>query len=247
MEDLPLDEYAPLPPSPEREAVNLPARDPLTQIEDGLGEGDDLGVDRAIDPKRQSHPRAKLDGQRLLGNDGLPVLRKLVSRVKFKGKGHEKRDLTKLLSTYQIWGHRLFPKANFDDVIALCRRAGNDREVRTWRQNTVESEMYGNRDAPASPLSPASPSSPSRRMPRHHVDASGAMNDSEASTANQDLSNLFTGEELEAARDMQAEMGSTKENNINGQTMEEKGMHGKSDDDDDDVAAAMEIYNDLGL
>jgi hypothetical protein len=75
---------------------------------------------------------------RLMGEYGLPALMKDAKRFKVRGKGHEvsrrqawtsafpfechtmvrrtdgkAQDLKSLLSTYQIWAHRMFPRGDF--------------------------------------------------------------------------------------------------------------------------------------
>lgn len=261
MEEVPLDDYAPLPTSPERNIPDSPPANPQTQMDSNLGV-DDLGVDTAIDTRRQTQPRPKLDGERLLGDTGLPVLRNFVGRVQFKGKGHEKRDLTKLLSAYQIWGHQLFPKANFEDILAMCRRKGNDREVRSWRQTAVENEMYGKGDKEDLPSYPASPRSPvAEPRPERDSNVPASSEGIKAASEPDNLANLFTSDELEAAQDIQARTGKDSdethlttrhESREDNQHSERDGDghgdgHEDEDEDEDEVAAAMEIYNDLGL
>lgn len=109
----------------------------------GVDEGlDNLGVDESATTGKTRRPRAKMDSARILGDKGLPALQKTMLRFKFKGKGHEKRDLAKLLGTYQLWGHKLYPKANFDDFLILCRRGGRDSAIRMYRKKLIEEEKY---------------------------------------------------------------------------------------------------------
>lgn len=259
MEEVPLDDYAPLPTSPERNIADSPPANPQTQMESNLGV-DDLGVDTAIDTRRQTQPRPKLDSERLLGDAGLPVLRNFVGRVQFKGKGHEKRDLTKLLSAYQIWGHQLFPKANFEDILAMCRRTGNDRDVRSWRQTALENEMYGKGDKEDLPSYPASPRSPvAETRPEKDSNVPASSEGIKVASEPDNLANLFTSDELEAAQDIQARTGKdsdethlttrheSRENNQHSERDGDGHGDGNEDEDEDEVAAAMEIYNDLGL
>lgn len=87
---------------------------------------------------------AKLDDTKLLGPQGIPKLKqKVIPRLKFKGKGHERRDLAKILGAYQIWAHELFPKANFADFIAICKKAGASRSLKVHRRQWVDDERYG--------------------------------------------------------------------------------------------------------
>ncbi|ANB15265.1 Csm3p [Sugiyamaella lignohabitans] len=100
----------------------------------------DLGIAEEVVVKKRK-PAAKLDEHRLLGVNGIPALKaKIVPRMKFKGKGHAKRDLTKILSAYQIWAHGLFPKANFMDFVQLAKRAGSTPVMRVYRRQWIEVE-----------------------------------------------------------------------------------------------------------
>ncbi|BEJ12976.1 hypothetical protein CspHIS471_0301500 [Cutaneotrichosporon sp. HIS471] len=72
---------------------------------------------------KPSRVRAKVDADRLLGSRGLPALMSATRRFKVKGKGHEVRlgiavliktsDLSRLMDTYQIWAHGMFPRGEF--------------------------------------------------------------------------------------------------------------------------------------
>lgn len=103
----------------------------------------DLGVDDEVVVKTR-RKYAKLDESKFLEFEGIPKLRKhIVPRLRLKGKGHERRDLTKLLGTYQLWAHNLFPKANFDDFIYLAKRAGSTRSMRAYRRQWIEEDKNG--------------------------------------------------------------------------------------------------------
>ncbi|BEI86487.1 hypothetical protein CcaverHIS002_0607740 [Cutaneotrichosporon cavernicola] len=93
-----------------------------------------LGGSTEEAPKR-SRVRAKVDADRLLGSRGLPALMSATRRFKVKGKGHEVRrgiaeltktsDLSRLMDTYQIWAHGMFPRGEFAFTIErtekVCR------------------------------------------------------------------------------------------------------------------------------
>jgi hypothetical protein len=103
---------------------------------------DSLGVEEVVVKPRKKI--AKLDDDKLLGPLGIPRLKqKIIPRFKFKGKGHEKRDLAKILSAYQIWAHELFPRANFADFISICKKAGDSRVLKVHRRQWVDDERYG--------------------------------------------------------------------------------------------------------
>ncbi|KAM5339333.1 TIMELESS-interacting protein isoform 1-T4 [Glossophaga mutica] len=112
----------PAPASPERE--------------DGEGaEPDDesgRGAPIPVPPKRTVQRNIpKLDAQRLTSERGLPALRHVFDKAKFKGKGHEAEDLKTLIRHMEHWAHRLFPKLQFEDFIDRVEYLGNKKEVQT--------------------------------------------------------------------------------------------------------------------
>ncbi|XP_013374434.1 PREDICTED: TIMELESS-interacting protein isoform X2 [Chinchilla lanigera] len=85
-----------------------------------------------VPPKRtvkRNNPR--LDAQRLISERGLPALRHVFDKIKFKGKGHEAEDLKTLIRHMEHWAHRLFPKLQFEDFIDRVEYLGNKKEVQT--------------------------------------------------------------------------------------------------------------------
>lgn len=54
---------------------------------------------------------------------------KLFENVKFKGKGHEASDLNKMMGVLEHWGHRLFPRMPFDELIERVERLGQKKAV----------------------------------------------------------------------------------------------------------------------
>lgn len=100
----------------------------------------DLGVDEEV-VVRTRRTIAKLDETKFLGPQGISKLKgSVIPHIKFKGKGHERRDLTKLLGAYQLWAHRLFPKANFEDFIQMAKKAGSSRTMRMYRRQWIDEE-----------------------------------------------------------------------------------------------------------
>ncbi|XP_033045560.1 TIMELESS-interacting protein isoform X2 [Trachypithecus francoisi] len=73
----------------------------------------------------------KLDAQRLISERGLPALRHVFDKAKFKGKGHEAEDLKMLIRHMEHWAHRLFPKLQFEDFIDRVEYLGSKKEVQT--------------------------------------------------------------------------------------------------------------------
>ncbi|KAK7809019.1 hypothetical protein U0070_001276, partial [Myodes glareolus] len=62
---------------------------------------------------------------------GLPALRHMFDKTKFRGKGHEAEDLKTLIRHMEHWAHRLFPKLQFEDFIDRVENLGNKKEVQT--------------------------------------------------------------------------------------------------------------------
>ncbi|KZS99205.1 Swi3-domain-containing protein [Sistotremastrum niveocremeum HHB9708] len=68
----------------------------------------------------------KLDEDRLLERNGFPALINEAKKFQVTGKGHEREDLDRLLYMYQLWGHKMFPKMQFRDMVErvekICRK-----------------------------------------------------------------------------------------------------------------------------
>ncbi|XP_032720539.1 TIMELESS-interacting protein [Lontra canadensis] len=106
------------------------------QREDGDGTEPDeesgRGVPVPVPPKRTVKRNIpKLDAQRLISERGLPALRHVFDKAKFKGKGHEAEDLKTLIRHMEHWAHRLFPKLQFEDFIDRVEYLGSKKEVQT--------------------------------------------------------------------------------------------------------------------
>lgn len=52
----------------------------------------------------------------------------------------ELKDLSKILQFYQLWAHKLYPKANFSDFIGLARSVGQRKRMRVWRRSWIDDE-----------------------------------------------------------------------------------------------------------
>ncbi|OBS66983.1 hypothetical protein A6R68_04485 [Neotoma lepida] len=74
---------------------------------------------------------AEPDEGLLTSERGLPALRHVFDKTKFKGKGHEAEDLKTLIRHMEHWAHRLFPKLQFEDFIDRVENLGNKKEVQT--------------------------------------------------------------------------------------------------------------------
>lgn len=142
MEPLDLAEYD-IPESTEFQHENaaLPSENPDFSFND-IGVAEEIAMDRAAGGTSTRRSTKYKVGASLAEHKGLPLLLERVKKIKFKGHGHERRDLVKLLNTYRLWGHCFNPKANFDDFLALCRQAGKDPAVRAYRQRLRDEEKY---------------------------------------------------------------------------------------------------------
>ncbi|KAL0601398.1 TIMELESS-interacting protein [Plecturocebus cupreus] len=90
------------------------------------------GAPVPVPPKRTIKRNIpKLDAQRLISERGLPALRHVFDKAKFKGKGHEAEDLKMLIRHMEHWAHRLFPKLQFEDFIDRVEYLGSKKEVQT--------------------------------------------------------------------------------------------------------------------
>ncbi|KAJ1062871.1 hypothetical protein K5549_004900 [Capra hircus] len=140
--------FPPFPPpaSPERE--------------DGEGaepeEESGRGASVPVPPKRTVKRNIpKLNAERLVSERGLPALRHVFEKAKFKGKGHEAEDLKTLIRHMEHWAHRLFPKLQFEDFIDRVEYLGNRKEVQTYFvSNNDEVEENNGHDVTATELDP---------------------------------------------------------------------------------------------
>jgi len=99
----------------------------------------DYGDDEAVEvpvakPKIKRivrNPQPKLDSDRLKSEKGLDQLIQQHGHLvkKLKGKGHEAEDLDKIMFCLEHWGHRLFPKLNFDDFLEKCEVLGHKKPI----------------------------------------------------------------------------------------------------------------------
>ena len=212
-----------VPSSPEALREQAQPESPRDKSNDEFGElgVDGLGVEEVVAPTATRPKRARMDAERMLGERGLPKVRKLATSFRFKGKGHEKRDLQKLLGTYQLWAHKLFPKANFADFLVLCRNAGKETTVRAYRKRIIDEEKY---PAPSIPDHEPSPSlelsdPPVEQVPPEHE--------------------VPSPHETSAVREEdtpEIEEAAPADHNDEGEEV-----------DEDMYAAAMEAYNDMGF
>ncbi|XP_076101923.1 uncharacterized protein LOC143071481 isoform X2 [Mytilus galloprovincialis] len=130
----------------EEEAADddFPSVGPLPDLpdgEEGAAEGEDedntdvmsklKDLSKGAARKVVRKPMPKLDGQRLTGERGIPILPKVFEKVKFKGQGNEAQDLRIIMRYLEHWAHRLFPMMPFDEVLERIEKLGTKKEVQT--------------------------------------------------------------------------------------------------------------------
>ncbi|KAL8656011.1 MAG: hypothetical protein Q9226_002815 [Calogaya cf. arnoldii] len=102
------------------------------------GGSDVLGLVEEVKVTRKRQPVAKLDEDRLLSQAGIPKLRRIAKeRFHFKGKGHEYRDLARLLNIYQLWLDDLYPRAKFADGLATIEKLGHKKRIQIMRREWI--------------------------------------------------------------------------------------------------------------
>ncbi|CAG8024092.1 unnamed protein product [Penicillium olsonii] len=100
-----------------------------------------LGLDEEVKVTKKRQPVAKLDEARLLSQPGIPKLRQSAKRkLRFKGKGHEFSDATRLLNFYQLWLDDLYPRAKFADGLSIIEKLGHSKRIQVMRREWIEEE-----------------------------------------------------------------------------------------------------------
>ncbi|KAI9820337.1 MAG: chromosome segregation in meiosis- protein [Pycnora praestabilis] len=113
--------------------------------------GATLGIDEEIKVTKKRRPTVKLDENRsngstnmngrvrLLSQAGIPKLRKTCKeRLKFKGKGHEYKDASRILNFYQLWLDDLFPRAKLADGLAIIEKLGHTKRMQVMRKEWID-------------------------------------------------------------------------------------------------------------
>ncbi|EME77418.1 uncharacterized protein MYCFIDRAFT_83337 [Pseudocercospora fijiensis CIRAD86] len=105
--------------------------------------------DQEVQVKKKRQPIPKLDENRLLSEAGIPKLRKITkSRVKFRGKGHEFSDISRLLNTYQLWLDDLYPRAKFRDALTMLEKVGHSKRMQVMRRAWLDATKPDRRLSP---------------------------------------------------------------------------------------------------
>ena len=103
-------------------------------------------VDEEIKVRKKRNPVPKLDETRLLSDAGVPKLRKIAKNLKFKGKGHEFTDISRLLNTYQLWLDDLYPRAKFRDALSMVEKLGHSKRMQITRRTWIDATKPSRRE-----------------------------------------------------------------------------------------------------
>ncbi|KAF2748214.1 Swi3-domain-containing protein [Sporormia fimetaria CBS 119925] len=104
---------------------------------------------------------------RLLSSAGIPKLQKITKeRLRYKGKGHEYGDITRMLNIYQLWLDDLYPRAKFADALAIIEAQGHKRRMQVSRMAWIkESKPRIGPDSDEEPEEPISVQLPAGGAP----------------------------------------------------------------------------------
>ncbi|KAI0664769.1 replication fork protection component Swi3-domain-containing protein [Cubamyces menziesii] len=132
--------------------------------------GDKQDKDGKDGAPKKKPKRPKLDEGRLCGPNGFPALAKQAKGFKPKGKGHELRDLDRLMNVYQFWAHQMYPNNHFIDTVQrvekLCHSKRMHVALSVWRDEAHG--LINGRKIPG-PDDPLSSDSDSDREIARHV------------------------------------------------------------------------------
>jgi replication fork protection complex subunit Csm3/Swi3 len=127
---------------------DIPLGKENTQDNNNTSQEPTKDIDEEITIKKKRKPNPKLDENRLLSDVGIPRLRKITkTRLKFRGKGHEFSDISRLLNTYQLWLDDLFPRAKFKDALIDVEKVGHMKRMQVTRRAWLDATKPRQRDA----------------------------------------------------------------------------------------------------
>nr|XP_018915506.1 PREDICTED: TIMELESS-interacting protein [Bemisia tabaci] len=129
----------------------------------GMAPGESDGTKKEPKKKRVIlNPQPKLNYHTLTGKRGLCAMKEIFADIQLKGKGHELSDLNRVMTKLEYWTHRLFPRYNFDEVLARVEKLGAKRQVEVYMKrmrlgmddilNPISKEFID--EEPASPPPP---------------------------------------------------------------------------------------------
>lgn len=97
----------------------------------------DINIDKEIKLTKKT-TRARLDEERLLGNNHLKTLM-VDGPLHINANAHRqnKESMELLLEFYKAWAHNLFPKAQFEDVLAMIEKLQHKTAVKQFRKHLV--------------------------------------------------------------------------------------------------------------
>lgn len=87
-------------------------------------------------------PRPCLNEDRLCDKKGIFALPKVFEGINFLGRGHEKENLTFLLSKYEHWAQMMYPKSQFIDVVDKVEYISSRKRVRDVAQAVKRGELF---------------------------------------------------------------------------------------------------------
>jgi len=97
---------------------------------------------------KKKSKRTRFDMDVVFGDNGVDQLLQL-SKMKFKGKGHESSDLNRLMQHYRQWAFNLYPKLNFAQLVKRLEVYGTSRRAKDWIRETrirmMEAELKAKR------------------------------------------------------------------------------------------------------
>lgn len=126
----------------DRDDISIHANDSIVEeyeneetTNDAAGSDENKG--RIIDPpskKRNIRTNIQvLNTKRLKApKKGIHTIEKYFEGFKFYGKGHEKKDLNRIMKRLEHWGHRLYPKFHFDDFLVKCEKLGSKKDLQVF-------------------------------------------------------------------------------------------------------------------
>ncbi|KAI4882667.1 hypothetical protein NFI96_014656, partial [Prochilodus magdalenae] len=132
------EKYQPFPPPLSPVWIQLSGDDPGTSSR-SLEEEQKIGglvlSQMEEEPVMQKDvPRAALDVERLVTENGIPSLWSALCNSSFKGQGHEVEDLQILLSEIEQWGQQLYPEEPFDTLIGQLEDVSEHPAIQTCIQ-----------------------------------------------------------------------------------------------------------------
>lgn len=122
--------------------TELQADNFLAQIEEAKAQPEEK--------KRRTIP--KFTEEVLIGEKGLKLLSKGITKVKFKGKGHEISDLRRLMKFYREWTTAMYPMQPFNEMITKIEKFSGKFAVRDAMQKFRDKRDGIGEDDEAEPM-----------------------------------------------------------------------------------------------